>query len=444
MSPAWPNTHSVPASIPLRPPQTTSGRWWPGGGLKSPRPWLLAACLGVFACGVPAWAYDLSPQTKVRLTVIQWMPLKGLYERLDALSGELIVSDDGTIPVPVIGAVPAQGKTTEQVATDVANQLRTRLGLVDLPSTSLEVVEYPPLYVVGAVTTPGAFPFRPRMTVLQGYALAGGTPRDSADTPADRLRLVSELQSVESGLVRTRARIARIEGEMAGAKTIDFPPEVTDAADATLAKEVVTQETAIFIARSNELVRQAVALKELASLLNTEINTLHARISEVDMSIASSEKELAGVRSLVESGIATVSRQSTLEQAVANRRFDRVTQQTAILRAQQALNEAMREAARLQDVRSTENAQNLQTQQAQLEQFLRQQKMQQRLLLEMDSSPSAMPGALEPSYTIVRTIQSGVVQLAADETTELQPGDVLKVSAPSGSGGASGAAKLAE
>jgi polysaccharide export outer membrane protein len=137
------------------------------------------------------------------------------------------------------------------------------------------------------------------------------------------------------------------------------------------------------------------------------------------------------VQSLVEKGMATISRRSELERLLANAQFDRLTQMTAILRAQQSLSEANRNAAALQDERQTEIAQELQSEQANLEALELQHATALKLLLQLDlSAPQTMAaGTGEPQlgYTIVRQGAAEPQVLTAAENSELIPGDVLKV-----------------
>jgi len=163
-------------------------------------------------------------------------------------------------------------------------------------------------------------------------------------------------------------------------------------------------------------------------LLDQEISTLQTRLGDVDVAIDVAEKELVGVQRLVANGIATVSRQSELEREIADLRFDRLTQTTAILRAQQALNQAKREAAQLEDARQTQGALALQDEQTKLEQLLLEQSTTQRLLLDLETNAVAENGATAPVvYTIVRSGPNGPSEAAASEISALQPGDVLKV-----------------
>ena len=392
----------------------------------------LSFSLAAFAAATglpgPAAASELWPQTKLRLTVIHWMPMSGSYERWDAFSGEFVVSEEGAIPLPVIGLVSTAGKSNDQLAGEIAAALKGKLGLVTAPETSIEVIAYPSIYVVGAVSAPGAFNYQPGMTVLQAFALGGGIKVEQNGTSADRLRLVAELRSLEDEMLRGRARIARLSAEIGGSAEIVFPREVTHSPDADLAGAAMNEEQTILEARAREQERQAKSLGELIGLLDLEIETLTTRMSDIEKAIASAEKELAGVESLVAKGLATMSRQSDLERRVADLRFDRLTQTTAILRAQQARSQADRETAQLEDARVTELALDLQEERSKLEQLLLRQVTAQRLMLDMDVAPASVGDQMvQPGYTIVRQSAQGAEELPADETTPLLPGDVLKV-----------------
>jgi protein involved in polysaccharide export with SLBB domain len=404
---------------------------------KLPMSWLSAACLTLpLWLSSPAGAYDLAPQAKLRFNIVQWMPLKGEYQRWDALAGDVVISADGTISMPVIGTLSVTNKTTDELASEVANLLKTKLGLVDLPSASVEVVEFPPVYIVGSVSAPGAFPFRPGMTVLQALALSGGRLVSAApNISTDRIRLVSDLHSSADSMLRSKARIARLLAEFSDAKKITFPAEVTGNQDGALSSEIMAQEETIFRARANDLTRQAASLSELSALYKAEIDAIKTRMAGIDESIASTESELAGVRTLLEKGIATLSRRSDLERLLANMRADRIDQITTILRAQQSLSETNRNAAKLADQRRTELAQELQDEQAKLEQLTLQQATSQNLLLQLEmDNPMLAASTDDPdtllTFSVVRRNDTTVEQLKADENTLLMPGDVLKVVAP--------------
>lgn len=94
------------------------------------------------------------------------------------------VRPDGMISVPLIGDVPAGGRTPPEVAKDVQERLAAyvRDPQVAVILTELRSHEYlSRVRVTGAVRQPVSIPFRPGMTVLDAVLAAGG-PNEFAAT----------------------------------------------------------------------------------------------------------------------------------------------------------------------------------------------------------------------------------------------------------------------
>lgn len=91
----------------------------------------------------------------------------------DQLTGDFTVSEGGTIALPLLGALPAAGRTLVQLEHEVAQALR-KAGLFRDPSVIAEVREYRPIYVLGEVSHPGEYPWQPGMSVIGAVAVAGG------------------------------------------------------------------------------------------------------------------------------------------------------------------------------------------------------------------------------------------------------------------------------
>lgn len=88
------------------------------------------------------------------------------------LSGEVDVTGNGKVSLPLIGQVQAAGLTIGAFTEEVANKLRE--GYLTNPKVSVEVLNYRPFYIIGEVTTPGQYPYTNGMTVLNAVAVAGG------------------------------------------------------------------------------------------------------------------------------------------------------------------------------------------------------------------------------------------------------------------------------
>lgn len=389
---------------------------------------MLAACCVGWASSA-AQADQITPQTKLRVNVIQWMPTKGTYERWDALSGDFEVSQSGEVVLPVIGPVSIGSLDSTALAGEIAKRLQEKLVLVDKPDTTVEILDYPPVYVLGAVKTPGEYKYRAGMTVLQALALGGGHPKPDEEQSRQEIQLVSELQTMDTDIIRSMAKIARLTAESEGATEIRFP--AVPASDEA-AKQIFAREKVIFTSRASELERQTKSLADLRGLLKAEIDVLTEKIKAADASIASAETELANVTTLVEKGIAVASRKSELERSLAGYRTDRLDQVTAVMRARQAITEATRSADGLLDRQKTEVATALQEEQAKLATLKLKREASQKILLE---TLAAKPGGSQEdgnlSFVITRRQAGNPVEISASETTALLPGDVVTVASAS-------------
>ena len=94
----------------------------------------------------------------------------------DGLSNSYTVDAAGNITMPLIGAVPARGSSTSELARAVGARLRN--GFIREPHVAIEIESYRPFFILGEVTYPGQYPYVPNMTVETAVAIAGGfTPR---------------------------------------------------------------------------------------------------------------------------------------------------------------------------------------------------------------------------------------------------------------------------
>lgn len=83
-----------------------------------------------------------------------------------------IVKRDGTIDFPVLGSIPAAGKTRDELSAYVKNELISQ-GLVNDPVVTVEFMNLQ-FSVMGEVRTPGSYKItRDYVTILDALSLAG-------------------------------------------------------------------------------------------------------------------------------------------------------------------------------------------------------------------------------------------------------------------------------
>lgn len=401
---------------------------------RAPHPYFratLAISALVFLAGAvsPALADSapLAPQTKIRLTVVQWMPSKGQFERWDAIGGEYTVSDAGEVSLPFLGPQPV-GLDNTSLTNEIAKRLQAKMGLAQAPAVTIDVLDYPSIYVVGDVTAPGQYKFHSGLSVLQSLAMSGGALRAAAQQQSETIKLAGDLREIDHSLLRSSAKLARLQAEMAGSKEIVFdqPP----ATDQQYAESIYQEERVIFQARANALDKQSVALVELRNLLTAEIDTLEEKLKGSDDNIQSVEEQLTSVKTLVQKGLTITSRQMDLERLLTTYRSDRLDLVTAIMRGRQAINETTRNLEGLSDTRRSEVASEVQAEKATLDQLKLKRDTTQQLLLEELSNGARANNRGEDvplTFIVSRRDKGQVNQFQAAETTELVPGDVVRV-----------------
>lgn len=115
--------------------------------------------------------YHLDSGDKLRITVFDQTGLTGTYN----------VDQSGYISFPLVGAVPARGKTVSQLEKAIAARLRN--GYVKNPDVAVQVDQYRSIYIMGEVGQPGQYTYVPGMSAQNAVAAAGGfTPRAEEDS----------------------------------------------------------------------------------------------------------------------------------------------------------------------------------------------------------------------------------------------------------------------
>jgi polysaccharide export outer membrane protein len=114
-----------------------------------------------------ALGYRIGPGDSLRVVV--W--------KHEELSTQVAVRPDGAISLPLVGDVPATGRSASEIAGDV--QTRLHRFYQDDPPVTVQVTEVKSykIYIVGEVNKPGEYAPSHEVTVLMGLSLAGGFTR---------------------------------------------------------------------------------------------------------------------------------------------------------------------------------------------------------------------------------------------------------------------------
>ncbi|MBM6593248.1 polysaccharide biosynthesis/export family protein [Microvirga pudoricolor] len=419
--------------------QTTRGGI--AAGARKALTGLLAIALMGSSWGALASEYKLGPQDRVRVKVIEWRASIGETYEWAALTGEYTVNAEGRVFLPLIGEVDASGVSLSGLSKNISEGLKRRVGLVELPDTSVEIVQARPFYIIGSVERPGEYPYRTGLTVLQAVSVAGGFSRATEDANGrlDREAITGRGNLTVLNLQKNTflARMARLQAEEQGSEAITFPAGWADRKDDPAIGQMMREENLIFESRRNTVQTQMSALDRLKALLQQTIVSLTARIETQDRQYGMVQKELKSVTSLVEKGLAVAPRQLVLERTAVEIEGRRLEMETAVLKAQQDLNRAERDTADLQHQRRNEIVMEMREVQSRMEEVNQKLATADRLLFETEViAPQAMEDRMKaikenrPIYALVRKVNGKDEEKIVAESAEVLPGDIIKVQRP--------------
>lgn len=387
----------------------------------------LAAALPIKA---EEMVYHLGVMDQLKIRVAEWQPAEGTVRDWSVVGGDYAVGPGGTISLPFIGELAVAGKTTAEVADDIAQRLQNKFALRTEPSASVEIAKFRPVYLTGDVTTPGEYPFVPNMTVLKAVSLAGGLRRSDAGQRFARDFINASGNAAVFGSERGRliARKARLLAEIQRSDEIAMPPSLEKVPNA---QALLTSETALMKSRRERYELQLKALAELRQLLESEVKSLGQKAETQQEQLELVKRDRDRISRLSEQGLATSQRRLSIEERTADVESTLLDIDTASLRAKQDISKANQDEINLRNDWEAQRAKELQDTEAELE----------KLELELATSRQLMSEALSQSaealkfdatvasikYVVVRDDGTGPKEVAVEEFSALKPGDVVKV-----------------
>lgn len=420
------------------------------GSRRSRSAWAAALLAGAISCLGPATAqadgYRLGSADRVRIKVVEFNKDSLVPTEWSVMTGDYAVSDTGVVVLPILGALPAAGLTMADLNGAIVGRVKEVIGLDETRgastsiTASVEIVEYRPFFVLGVVATPGAYPFRPDMTVLQAVSLAGGhsriTDQNGWSLQRDAITAQGTLRGLQSDASALRFRQARLQAELAQSDHIAFPDGEATAAPAersSLLEKIRQDETAIFESRAREIRGQSDLMDRQKALLENEVESLQQQIDAQNLQSVLISKDLQAVSSLADRGLVTAARRLALERATSEVQSKVLEFQTSVIQVRQDINRVDRERAALLDKRRNDIAAELSETQRLLDGTAEKRATSETILSELAAAGSApVSAAGQPArvtYSIVRRNASGgfVEEIDVPESTLLQPGDTVKV-----------------
>ena len=113
----------------------------------------------------------------------------------EQLTREVVVRPDGMFSFPLVGDIPAEDRTVEEIRAEIVKRLTKYIPNPNVSVAVTKVMSYK-VYVVGRVNKPGEYLIGHYTDVLQALSLAGGLTPFAAENDIKIIRRVRGQQQV--------------------------------------------------------------------------------------------------------------------------------------------------------------------------------------------------------------------------------------------------------
>jgi polysaccharide biosynthesis/export protein ExoF len=296
------------------------------------------------------------------------------------------------------------------------------------------VIERQPVYVLGPVKNPGSYKYALGMTVYHAIALAGGLDRATLGTWQDveGVRATEKQQASIDHLVHLLARAAVLKAERDGsplkasARLLEIAGETR--AKSALNLEIDRRDMTVMSNRAKEST-YAVTIENAKQ----EIEALSGRMPVVDANVKLRDDRVNRMRALASRNVVDNVVVDQAQAELLNVQDRRQETLGNIMAAKQRLSLAEQERVRHQtQVRSDLEAalERIETETADTERDLASSEGVLKVVNVGEIRSRVAPTEDSIQYEIVRHTTGGTVVLSSTGTTNLEPGDLVRLHLP--------------
>ena len=349
---------------------------------------------------------------------------------------------DGSITFPLVGTFMVEGAPFSEIRSKIQSAVASKIFRMRTPDgrelpriferddVAATIVEYRPVFVVGDVSRPGEQTFRPRMTVRQVLASAGGFPAPARATVTsfEASSLRSEHVMAWWTLAREHVKVWRIKTELGESIGLDrkamWPAPIPDAA----ISEIVNLENEYRAARFSDHERAKDFLRQSMQQASDQIQVLSEQEQKEEEGVQADTQELQKAKAAFGQGSLPSPRVADARRAVLLSSTRRLQTTAQLMQVKRLRGELARELEKIDDQRRIRLLAELQDAAVKLTgERAKLQSVEEKLQLAGMRPPRASDGAGKADVTVFRSGLNGRVRLTVDVDTELQPGDVVDV-----------------
>jgi polysaccharide export outer membrane protein len=363
--------------------------------------------------------------------------------RIPELQRRVPVKPDGRISFPLLGTYSVVGLAASEMEAKIQAALATKIFKQRLPdgrefATTIDpedvtaiVAQYRPIYVNGDVAKPGEQQFRPLMTVRQAVALSGGYDmlRLRTENPLFMVAdLKGEYQSLWVAFAKEQAHISRLKAELGDKDALDQPPVADNRMPSTGIAEIVAIEAEHLKVDQADHEREKAFLRRSVNKADEQIQVLETQEAKEEQGTQADAEELKRVLELFGKGALPSPRVTDARRAVLLSSTRKLQTAAQLMQIKKQEDEVARQLERVDDQRRIKLLQELQDARMVLGQVqAKLQSTSEKLQYAAARLPVGRANELRPDIALIRKGDKGHARIAADEDSELQPGDVVEV-----------------
>ena len=384
------------------------------------------ATFALLALSVPAVAespfgpqtYRLSPGDRVSVMVF------GQPE----LSGDMAIDVTGNIFIPFVGGVEVGNLTLAESRKRIIDRLAD--GILNQPSVNVQISELRPVFLIGDVRTAGAQAYKFGMNVKTAIAAAGGfgtLPATQGTAISDLLLSEERVRQLMLLKATLTIRRARLEAQRDGATTFVSPIAQGEGREGDLS-DIVAVEKETFESQAAIQQSQVELLKAQKPRINNEIEALNAQIATRHEQLSLVKQQVDKYGRLVKQGLGLANQEMQLRLTETTYESEIWNLTGQVARLQMDLGGL---DLRIQETEATFKKQTI-ADLRDVRDRLKELEVTLPIAREIRESKFQQAGSLaeaqtDHGITVTRNRNGQSASFKGDETTPLEPGDVVEV-----------------
>lgn len=361
-------------------------------------------------------AYKLEPGDRISVTVF------GQPE----VSGDILVDGAGNILMPFVGSIAVYGLTIVECQKLITDKLAD--GIFTQPSVNVRISELRPVYILGDVRTPGAYPYRYGITAKAAVALAGGfTVTEQTQSVSDLLLADERVRELTFQRQALLMRQARLEAQRDGRDTFS-PPSAPNSIEESDVSDLFEIEKETLDSQTSMLKTELDLIRSQQPRLQAEIDALNSQAATEAKQLELVSKQVEEYSRLVKKGLGLQSAELQLRLQEASHESNRWRLAAEISRLQRDsgdLSLRIHEAETVARKQVLDELRDVRQRQKELDVTLPSAREVRELRRQQAGSSVGVEVAR--SIVITRTRDNTSLVLPATDVTPLEPGDIVEI-----------------